>query len=146
MTSRNGPSPLSKRARSPRNKKNPLPPTGGRGKGEGGGPEPCITPSPQPSPPLGERELSLGRERELRLAWPIDLGLTVASHGWVRLEPWRWQSETGTLLHTERIGGRIGTIGVRQRDPRTLAVAWDEFPDDAAREILRRVGRWVSAE
>ncbi len=94
----------------------------------------------------GETELSFGRERELRLAWPIDLGLTVASHGWVRLEPWRWQSETGTLLHTERIGGRIGTIGVRQRDSRTLEVAWDELPDDAAREILRRVGRWVSAE
>ena len=72
--------------------------------------------------------------------------MTVASHGWVRLEPWRWQSETGTLLHTERIAGRIGTIGVRQRDPRTLAVSWDEFPDDAAPEILRRVGRWVSAE
>ena len=95
---------------------------------------------------MGETELSFGRQRELPLAWPIDLGMTVASHGWVRLEPWRWQSETGTLLHTERIGGRIGTIGVHQRDPRTLAVAWDEFPDDSAHEILRRVGRWVSAE
>src|SRR6266700_1489116 len=74
----------------------------------------------------GPTGLSFGREGELRLAWPIDLGLTVVSHGWVRLEPWRWQSETGTLLHTERIGGRIGTIGVRQRDPSTLMVAWEE--------------------
>src|SRR6266705_511045 len=94
----------------------------------------------------GETGLLFGLERELGLAWPIDLGLTVASHGWVRLEPWRWQGETGTLLHTERIGGRIGTIAVRQRDARTLAVAWNGFPDDSAAEVLRRVGRWVSAE
>ena len=86
------------------------------------------------------------REKELRLAWPVDLGMTVASHGWVRLEPWRWQSETGALLHTERIGGRIGTVGVRQRDSQILAVSWDGFPDDAVPEILHRVGRWVSAE
>ncbi len=95
---------------------------------------------------MRETELSFGPERELHLAWPIDLGLTIASHGWVRLEPWRWQSETGTLLHAERIGGRVGTIGVRQRDPRILAIAWNGFPDDATAEILRRVGYWVSAE
>jgi 3-methyladenine DNA glycosylase/8-oxoguanine DNA glycosylase len=82
----------------------------------------------------------------LRAPWPIDLGLTVASHGWVHLEPWRWESETGTLSHAERIDGRMGTIAVRQRDPRTLTVAWDGLPDDAVAEILRRVGRWVSAE
>jgi N-glycosylase/DNA lyase len=85
-------------------------------------------------------------EELIQLAWPIDLGLTVASHGWVHLEPWRWRSETGTLLHAERIGGRIGTIAVRQRDPRTLSVAWNGFADDATAEILRRAARWVSAE
>jgi len=85
-------------------------------------------------------------ERELALDWPIDLGLTVASHGWVHLEPWSWESATGTLRHTERIGSRIGSIEVWQRDPRRLAVASQGFPDDAATEILRRVGRWVSAE
>lgn len=82
----------------------------------------------------------------LGLAWPIDLGLTVASHGWVYLEPWHWDSESGTLRHRERIGGRIGTIAVQQRGPRTLAVGWEGFPDAAAAEILRRVARWVSAD
>jgi len=82
----------------------------------------------------------------LALPWPIDLGLTVASHGWVHLEPWRWEGETGRLSHTERIGDRVGTIAVQQRGPRTLAVAWNGFPDDAAPEILRRVAHWVSAE
>ena len=84
-----------------------------------------LTPSPQPSPPAVERELAF--------PWPIDLGLTVASHGWVRLEPWRWEGATGTLSHAERIGGRAGTIAVQQHDPRTLAVAWDGLPDDSAR-------------
>jgi 3-methyladenine DNA glycosylase/8-oxoguanine DNA glycosylase len=97
-----------------------------------------VAPSPQPSPPVGERELAL--------PWPIDLGLTVASHGWVRLEPWRWEGAGGTLSHAERIGGRVGRVAVHQRDPRTLAVAWQGFPDDSAAEILRRTARWVSAE
>jgi N-glycosylase/DNA lyase len=82
----------------------------------------------------------------LALPWPIDLGLTVASHGWVRLEPWRWESATGRLSHAERSGGRVGRVAVHQRDPRTLAVAWQGFPDDSAVEILRRTAGWVSAE
>jgi 3-methyladenine DNA glycosylase/8-oxoguanine DNA glycosylase len=85
-------------------------------------------------------------EALLELAWPIDLGLTVASHGWVHLEPWRWDAETGTLSHAERIGGRRGTVSVRQRDLTMLVVAWDGLPDSAADEIMRRVQRWVSAD
>ena len=38
--------------------------------------------------------------------------LTVASHGWVHLEPWRWDAATGTLSRAERIGGRS-----RRRSP-----------------------------
>jgi 3-methyladenine DNA glycosylase/8-oxoguanine DNA glycosylase len=80
------------------------------------------------------------------LPWPVDLGLTVASHGWVHLEPWRWQPDTGTLSRAERIGGEIGTIAVQQRDATTLAVSWDGFSRRATAEILRRAGRWVSAD
>ena len=82
----------------------------------------------------------------LDLPWPIDLGLTVASHGWVHLEPWLWQPEAGRLSHAERIGGRVGTIGVRQGAPTTLAVDWQGFSARQEREIRRRVRRWVSAE
>ena len=85
-------------------------------------------------------------ERGLPLAWPIDLGLTVASHGWVYLAPWQWDADSGALSHIERIDRRIGTIMARQHGPRTLAVSWDGFPDAAAPEILRRVARWVSAD
>jgi 3-methyladenine DNA glycosylase/8-oxoguanine DNA glycosylase len=85
-------------------------------------------------------------EARLEFAWPIDLGLTVASHGWVHLEPWRWESETGTLSHADRIGGKVGTIAVQQRDPTTLAVEWDGFAQAARPEIIARVARWVSAD
>jgi 3-methyladenine DNA glycosylase/8-oxoguanine DNA glycosylase len=82
----------------------------------------------------------------LRLAWPVDLALTVASHGWVHLEPWRWDIEAGTLSHLEQIGGVSGTISMRQRDPTTLDISWVGFAGIEATEILRRAGRWVSAE
>jgi 3-methyladenine DNA glycosylase/8-oxoguanine DNA glycosylase len=85
-------------------------------------------------------------EAVIELAWPLDLALTVASHGWVYLEPWRWEIETGTLSHPERIGGVLGTISMRQREPTILDVAWEGFAGVAPVEILRRAGRWVSAE
>jgi 3-methyladenine DNA glycosylase/8-oxoguanine DNA glycosylase len=85
-------------------------------------------------------------QSDLSFPWPIDLRLTVASHGWAYLEPWRWEDATGRLTHAERIAGRIGTVAVRQQDPATLAVEWDGLADAAAPEILRRAARWVSAE
>ena len=87
-----------------------------------------------------------GGEASLRLAWPIDLGLTVASHGWVHLAPWRWDADTGALSHAERIGKKLGTISVRQRDPTSLLVSWCGFSKRAEAEILRRAARWISAE
>ena len=89
---------------------------------------------------------SKGASASLRLPWPVDLGLTVASHGWVHLEPWRWAPATGTLSRAERIGSEIGTIAIRQRDATTLVVSWNGFSRSAEAEILRRAGRWVSAE
>jgi 3-methyladenine DNA glycosylase/8-oxoguanine DNA glycosylase len=85
-------------------------------------------------------------EAKLELSWPIDLALTVASHGWVHLEPWRWDAETGTLSHAEQIGGVRGTLSMRQTDPTTLAVAWDGSANVDPDEILQRAARWVSAE
>ena len=82
----------------------------------------------------------------LALPWPIDLRLTVASHGWVGLVPWSWDDAAGTLARREVVDSEIGTVAVRQRDPHGLAVAWEGFSEAAEPEILRRVGRWVSAE
>jgi 3-methyladenine DNA glycosylase/8-oxoguanine DNA glycosylase len=85
-------------------------------------------------------------EATLELSWPLDVTLTVASHGWVYLEPWRWEPEIGVLSHPERIAGVAGTISLRQTEPSVLAVAWEGFSGVAPAEILRRAARWVSAD
>ena len=87
-----------------------------------------------------------GSSTLLHLSWPVDLGLTVASHGWVHLEPWRWDAAGGTLSRAERIGTDIGAVAVRQRDATTLEVTAEGFDRGARDEVLRRIGRWVSAE
>ncbi|HTV89452.1 MAG TPA: hypothetical protein VME41_10590 [Stellaceae bacterium] len=88
------------------------------------------------------------RERtvELQFQWPIDLALTVASHGWAYLAPWQWDPARGRLAHAERIGGRVGAIAVTQPEPNALDVTCDGFGEADAAEILRRIGRWVSTE
>src|SRR5579883_3062756 len=62
-------------------------------------------------------------ERVLRFRWPIDLRLTVASHGWAQLAPWRWDPDDAILARRERIGGRLG---------RWLSVDWEPFAAIAA--------------
>lgn len=130
----------------PHQEEPPPPVNGGRGQGEGGlSATRRLTPSPQPSPPVGDRETA-GAEHEIAFRWPVDLRLTVMSHGWAQLAPWHWDRETGGLVRTERIGGRLGTVTAMQRDVQSLAVSWEGLGDADGREILRRVRRWVSAE
>jgi 3-methyladenine DNA glycosylase/8-oxoguanine DNA glycosylase len=85
-------------------------------------------------------------EALLNLAWPIDLALTVASHGWAHLAPWQWDPQQGCLARAEQIGAALGAIAVRQRDSGCLVVTWRGFADSDGSAVLRRVGRWVSAD
>jgi 3-methyladenine DNA glycosylase/8-oxoguanine DNA glycosylase len=87
-----------------------------------------------------------GGETVLPLRWPIDLALTVASHGWAYLAPWHWNRETGRLGRHERIGGRLGTIEVAQRELGAVVVRWNGFAAKDTSEILERVRRWLSAD
>jgi 3-methyladenine DNA glycosylase/8-oxoguanine DNA glycosylase len=82
----------------------------------------------------------------LALPRPVDLRLTVASHGWVQLAPWRWDSETGILARAERIGGALATVAVRQHEPAALMVESANVPAAGQAELRRRVERWVSAD
>ena len=82
----------------------------------------------------------------LSFRWRIDLRLTVASHGWAYLAPWRWDPETGRLGRQERIGDRLGRIEVAQRDPVSMVVLWQGFDAASLPEIQRRVRRWLSAD
>ena len=85
-------------------------------------------------------------ETVLHFRWPVDLALTIASHGWGHLAPWRWDAETGRLSRTERVGSRIGTLAVEQSDPSAVAVICEGFGADDASEVLARVRRWLSAD
>ena len=82
----------------------------------------------------------------LALPLPIDLALTVASHGWAYLAPWIWDPENGVLARRERIDGDIGEVAVEQRDPTTIVIRYRGFPASAESEITSRVRRWLSAD
>jgi 3-methyladenine DNA glycosylase/8-oxoguanine DNA glycosylase len=85
-------------------------------------------------------------ETLLPLPSPIDLALTVASHGWAHLAPWRWDREAGLLARHERIGGRLGTIAVAQRDLGAVVIRQDGFTKRDEDAIQNRVRRWLSAD
>ena len=85
-------------------------------------------------------------ETVLHFRWPVDLALTIASHGWGHLAPWRWDAETGRLSRTERVGSRIGTLAVEQSDPSAVAIRWSGFSAADETELLNRVRRWLSVE
>jgi len=82
----------------------------------------------------------------LPLRSPIDVALTVASHGWAYLAPWQWNPEAGVLSRGERIGGRFGTISVAQHDLATIVIRRDGFTTADDDAIRGRVSRWLSAD
>jgi len=82
----------------------------------------------------------------LNFRWPIDLALTVASHGWVQLAPWRWDPEAGRLARIERIGDRCGTVEVVQHTSCAVVITWEGLGAADETEILARGRRWLSAD
>jgi 3-methyladenine DNA glycosylase/8-oxoguanine DNA glycosylase len=85
-------------------------------------------------------------ETVLSFRWPIDLGLTIASHGWVYLAPWRWDPVAGRLARVERIASRTGIVEITQRKSTAVIVRCDGFSTTDQAEIRGRVQRWLSAD
>jgi endonuclease III len=85
-------------------------------------------------------------ETILSLRWPVDLALTIASHGWVHLAPWRWDAVSGRLSRVESIGTRTGTVEIAQSDLSAVTVLWNGFNPADETEVLSRVRRWLSAD
>jgi 3-methyladenine DNA glycosylase/8-oxoguanine DNA glycosylase len=95
---------------------------------------------------LAPKQRESWRMSVLNFRWPIDLALTVASHGWVQLAPWRWDPEAGRLARIERIGYRCSTVEVVQPTSRAVVITWDGLAAADETEILARVRRWLSAD
>ena len=75
----------------------------------------------------------------------VSLRMTVQSHGWVALEPWKWDEEAGELSRTDLLGGPT-TITVAQSGPRTIEVRAEGTggTDNSAVEATAR--RWLSLD
>ena len=86
------------------------------------------------------------RKTVLNFRWPVDVALTVASHGWVHLAPWRWEPDAGRLARIERVETWLGTIEIMQRGPGAVIVRWAGFSTADETAILGRVRRWLSAD
>ncbi|MGH7047327.1 MAG: hypothetical protein ACREE2_13180 [Stellaceae bacterium] len=82
----------------------------------------------------------------LRLPSPVDLALTVASHGWAYLAPWSWDPQSGRLGRAELISGCLGTVELTQSAPDSVLVSYFGFTTADEPTITARVGRWLSAD
>ncbi len=70
--------------------------------------------------------------------------MTVGSHGWAWLEPWRWDANEGVLSHTDMIDTPT-TISVTQKDSHSIEVSVGGRSKDAdLREVKKIVTRWLS--
>ena len=78
-------------------------------------------------------------------AHDISLRMTVQSHGWVALEPWKWNEEAGVLSRTDLLGVPT-TITVTQSGPRAIdfRAEGEGNTDMAAVEVTVR--RWLSLD
>ena len=75
----------------------------------------------------------------------VSLRMTVQSHGWVALEPWKWDEEAGELSRTDLLGEPT-KITVMQGGPRAVEVRAEggRNADMSAVEVMVR--RWLSLD
>ncbi len=80
--------------------------------------------------------------------FPISLRRTVFSHGWVYLEPWRWDESRQELSRPERVGSSCLQIRVTQQGPRDLlcGVDGEQRTGEHFEFAKRAVRRWLSIE
>ncbi len=83
------------------------------------------------------------RNFEMRSAWDVSLRMIVASHGWVSLEPWKWDTEREVLSRTDLLGVPT-TIAVTQGGLRVIEVRVEGEGSPAAGTVEAIVGRWLS--
>ena len=85
------------------------------------------------------------QRRTITSAHDISLGMTVQSHGWVALEPWKWDEEAGVLSRTDLIGGPT-TITVTQDGPRAIDIWVQAEVSPEPQVVETTVRRWLSLD
>ena len=75
----------------------------------------------------------------------ISLRMTVQSHGWVALEPWKWDEEAGELSRTDLLGGPT-KITVTQSGPRVVGVRVEGDGNADMSAVEATVQRWLSLD
>ena len=98
---------------------------------------PCKSPYDWPS--VNDQSL------EIKSAHDVSLSMTVQSHGWVALEPWKWDERAGELSRTDLLGGPT-TIRVTQRGPRTIEVRAEGDGNVDMSALEATVRRWLSLD
>lgn len=71
--------------------------------------------------------------------------MTVQSHGWVGLEPWKWNEKAGELSRTDLLGGPT-TITVTQVGPRAIDIRAEGDGNTDMPAVEATVRRWLSLD
>jgi len=88
-------------------------------------------------------------ELTIKSNFPVLLRDVVNSHGWVKLAPWGWDSQSGELSRTHRFStGVVATLTVSQIDVKTFLVTakGGDLGSDSHQEAERIVTRWLSLD
>lgn len=75
----------------------------------------------------------------------ISLRMTVQSHGWVALEPWKWDEKAGELSRTDLLGAPT-SITVTQGGPRAIDVQVEGDGNADMPAVEATVRRWLSLD
>ena len=60
---------------------------------------------------------------EIVLPYNLSIKHTVRSHGWVALDPWKWNDASQTLSRVENLGNSTSsTISINQKNLNTIVV------------------------
>ncbi len=85
------------------------------------------------------------QRRTITSAHDISLRMTVQSHGWVALEPWKWDEEAGILSRNDLLGGST-TIAVTQSEPRAIDLRAEGDGSTDMSVVEATVRRWLSLD
>lgn len=84
--------------------------------------------------------------RTITTASDLSLPMTVQSHGWVALAPWKWDANAGILSRADLLDTPT-TITATQSGPRSIDVRYDRERDAGnALAIESTVRRWLSLD